>query len=160
MWLRRTMSGSVDRMASEIRCLLFQKTRQFNCIIVIIFLYMFFLPLNAVRVEGGEGWGGTRRCRFVSRVVFFVVLVLLVVVLLVAVALLLVVVFVELLLVSVFGACSGGEGFWGCGSPDVSSAIRRAGGELGLVSPEEEESCGRNDVVGGVFSICSVYFCW
>lgn len=78
-----------------------------------MFFYVFFLPLDAVRVEGGEGWGTVARCRFVS--VFFVVLVVLAVV----------VVEVEV--------DRGGEGFWGCDSPQAeSSSITNSPGEGGL----------------------------
>ena len=46
------MSGSMERMASETRCLLLQKPRQFSCMIVIM-LYV-FLILVAVLVGRGE----------------------------------------------------------------------------------------------------------
>ncbi len=68
---------------------------------------MAFLPLDAVRVDGGEGWGWFVSRRFVS--VFFVVLL---VVLVEVMALVLVVAGVD---------CVGGN-FWGCVSPEAGSS--------------------------------------
>ena len=43
------MSGSIERMASETRCLLFQKPRQLSCTIVNILIY-YFLPTGFLTV--------------------------------------------------------------------------------------------------------------
>ena len=51
------MSGSIEIMASEIRCLLFQKPRQFNCIILSIMLIMGFRNYPW-QIPGGSGVDG------------------------------------------------------------------------------------------------------
>ena len=52
MLLRRTMSGSIVRMASEIRCLLPQKPRQFNCTTLnVIYFFARFVVARDRRVE-------------------------------------------------------------------------------------------------------------